>query len=187
MVIGAGGVGLNVIQAARFAGAAQVVAVDLNLEKESLAREFGATDFVGGGPEAIAGVREITGGGANYAFEVIGLPDTIAAGIRMMAPAGLMTIVGAVRAGATIPLPGIETVFNEWRVQGTFFGGSPFTRDIPRIVRLYLDGKINLDKLISERIHLPDINRGFKDMLSGRQARCVITFDDVLADATARA
>ena len=187
VVLGAGGVGLNIIQAARFAGAAQIVVVDLCPAKEALARMFGATHFVAGGQDAIAQVREATAGGANYAFEAIGLPETIGSGIRMLAPAGLMTIVGAVKAGATIPLPGIETISNEWRVQGTFFGGSPFTRDIPKIARLYLDGKINLDGLISDRIELADINRGFADMLGGRQARCVITFDDVMAHAQARA
>lgn len=187
VVIGAGGVGLNVIQAARFAGASQIVAVDRNADKETLARRFGATDFVVGGPDATAVVRELTGGGANFAFEVIGLPETIAQGIQMMAPAGLMTIVGATKLGATIPLPGIGVIYNEWRVQGTFFGGSPFTRDIPRLARLYMDGKIELDALITERIGLTEINRGFDDMLAGHQARCVITFDDVLANAAARA
>ncbi len=187
VIIGAGGVGLNVIQAARIAGARQIVAVDLNSEKERLARHFGATDFVRGGPDVVAAVRDVTGGGADFAFEVIGLPQTIAEGVQMMAPAGLMTVVGATRAGATIPLPGIAMIFNEWRIQGTFFGGSPFTRDIPRLARLYMDGTIDLDTLISERIDLAEINRGFADMLSGTPARCVITFDDVLADAAARA
>ena len=187
VVIGAGGVGLNVIQAARFAGARQIVAVDLHPAKEALARHFGATDFVAGGPDVIAAVRDVTGGGAEYAFEVIGLPQTIAEGVQMLAPAGLMTVVGAPAAGVTIPMPGIGMIFNEWRIQGTFFGGSPFTRDIPRLARLYMDGKIDLDTLISERIDLPEINRGFADMLTGTQARCVITFDDVLADAAARA
>lgn len=187
VVIGAGGVGLNVIQAARFSGARQIVAVDLNPDKAALARQFGATDFVAGGPDALAEVREVTAGGADFAFEVIGLPETIAQGIQMMAPNGLMTIVGAAKAGATIPVPGIGLIFNEWRVQGTFFGGSPFTRDIPRLVRLYMDRRIELDALITERIELADINRGFLDMLAGHGARSVITFDDVLADAAARA
>jgi S-(hydroxymethyl)glutathione dehydrogenase/alcohol dehydrogenase len=183
VVIGCGGVGLNVIQAARIAGAAQIVAVDLMEEKRAMAMAFGATHAVPGGPDAVEAVRDLTGGGAHFAFEVIGRPETIADGVRMMAPSGLMTIVGATPANATIPLPGIGMVFNEWRVQGTFFGGAAFTRDIPRIVSMYLDGRFNLDGLVSERITLDQINDGFRHMLAGRHARSVITFDDVLAQA----
>lgn len=183
VVIGCGGVGLNVIQAAKMAGAAQIVAVDLVPEKREMALAFGATHAISGGTSAIAEVRDATNGGADYAFEVIGRPDTIAEGVQMMAPAGLMTIVGATPAGATIPLPGIAMVFNEWRVQGTFFGGSAFTRDIPRIADMYLKGTLNLDALVSERIRLDQIDDGFAHMLAGRVARSVITFDDVLAEA----
>ena len=188
VVIGAGGVGLNVIQGCRIAGASQIVVVDTNPAKQAIAAHFGATDFVVGGKDAIKQVRALTGGGANFAFEVIGLPDTIAQGVQMMAINGLMTIVGATRYDAIIPVPGIGMIFNEWRIQGTYFGGSPFTRDIPRFVAMYLDGKLDLDTLVSERIGLADINRGFADMIGGAtQARNVITFDDVLADAVARA
>lgn len=187
VVIGCGGVGLNVVQAAKIAGASQIIAVDTAAEKRELARSFGATDAVEGGRDAIEQVRALTGGGADFGFEVIGLPQTIADGVRMLAPSGLMTIVGATPANATIPLPGIEMLFNEWRVQGTFFGGSAFTRDVPRIVSMYLQGSINLDGLIAERIGLVDVNAGFERMLGGKQARSIITFDDVLNHATATA
>lgn len=186
-VIGAGGVGLNVIQAAEIAGASQIVAIDINPSKEQLARHFGATHFVQGGEKAVEEVRDLTSGGVEYAFEVIGLPETIAQGVHMLAPAGLMTIIGATKLGATIPLPGVQMLFNEWRVQGTFFGSSPFTRDIPRIARMYNEGRIDLDHLISRRISLAEINEGFEAMLQGDGARNVIVFDDVLADAAARA
>lgn len=188
VVIGAGGVGLNVIQGCRIAGATQIVAVDLNQDKQGIARHFGATDFVLGGADAIAQVREITGGGVQFAFEVIGLPATIAQGVQMMAMNGLMTIIGATRFDATIPVPGIGMILNEWRIQGTFFGTAPFTRDIPRFVELYLKDRLDLDALVSERIRLDDINRGFANMIGGAtQARNVITFDDVLAHSAARA
>lgn len=188
VVIGAGGVGLNVVQAARIAGARQIVVVDMNPAKEGIARHFGATDFLIGGDDAIAAVREATGGGADYAFEVIGLPATIAQGVQMLVPRGLMTIVGATKLGATIPVPGVQMLFNEWRIQGTFFGSSPFTVDIPRFVDMYLNDRLDLDTLVSERIGLTDINTGFADMISGKTpARNVITFDDVLADAAAHA
>ena len=188
VVIGAGGVGLNVIQAARIAGARQIVAVDANPAKQAIAGHFGATDFVVGGDRAVKDVRGVTGGGVDFAFEVIGLPATIAQGVQMMTIGGLMTIVGATRIDATIPLPGIQMLFNEWRVQGTFFGGAAFTRDIPRIVDLYIKGRLDLDTLVSERIALGEINKGFADMIGGAtQARNVITFPDVLAHAAARA
>ena len=183
VVIGTGGVGLNVLQTAKLAGARQIVAVDINPAKEALARQFGATDFVLGGDDAVAAVRDITHGGADYAFEVIGLPATIAQGIQMMAVAGVMTIVGATKLGATIPVPGIAMLFNEWRVQGTFFGSSAFVRDIPRLARMYLEGRIDLDNLVSRRIGLDQINDGFATMLAGSGARNVIVFDDVLSRA----
>ncbi len=187
VVVGCGGVGLNVVQGARIAGADQIIAVDLVPEKCELARTFGATDTVAGGPDAVAEVRELSRGGVDYAFEVIGLPVTIEQAVRMLAPGGLMTIVGATRFDATIPLPGIAMLINEWRVQGTYMGSSPFTREIPRYAALYLKGKLDLDRLISERIDLGDINQGFETMLGGLHARNVITFPDVLAEASARA
>ena len=186
-VVGCGGVGLNVIQGARIAGAEQIIAVDLLPAKCELARSFGATDTVLGGPDAVDTVRELSRGGVDFSFEVIGLPATIEQAVRMLATGGLMTIVGATRFDATVSLPGILMLMNEWRVQGTYMGSSPFTRDIPRFGELYMKGKLDLDRLISERIALADINRGFETMLAGFGARNVITFPDVLAEVTARA
>lgn len=187
VVVGCGGVGLNVVQGARLAGAGQIIAVDPMPQKQGLARKMGATDVVSGGPDAVAAVRELSGGGVDFSFEVIGLPHTMEQAVRMLAPGGLMTIIGAMRFDATIPLPGIAMLFNEWRVQGSYMGSSPFTREIPRYAALYLQGKLDLDTLISERIELKDINRGFETMLGATQARSVITFSDVMAQAAARA
>lgn len=186
-VVGCGGVGLNVVQGARIAGADQIIAVDMMAEKLELARHFGATDVVPGGEDAVEAVRELSNGGVDFAFEVIGLPQTIVQAVRMLAPGGLMTIVGATRFDATIPLPGIAMLMNEWRVQGAFMGSSPFTREIPRFASLYLKGKLDLDTLIAERISLPEINQGFETMLGARQARSVITFPDVLDEAARHA
>lgn len=186
-VIGCGGVGLNVVQGARLAGAGQIIAVDPVPQKRELALKLGATDVCEGGLDAVAAVRELSGGGVDFSFEVIGLSHTMEQAVRMLAPGGLMTIVGAMRFDAIIPLPGIAMLFNEWRVQGTYLGSSPFTRDIPRYASLYLKGKLDLDTLISERIELKDVNRGFQTMMGATQARSVITFPDVIAHATARA
>lgn len=187
VVIGCGGVGLNVIQGARIAGAEQIVAIDVNPEKRTLAEHFGATDFIVSGPDVVKEVREVTHGGADFAFEVIGIPDAITQGVQMMAPSGLMTIIGAPKAGAMIQIPGMPTLNNEWRIQGSHFGAGAFTRDIPRFVSMYLKGQIDLDTLISGRIGLDGVNEGFARMMGGAQARNVITFDDVLASAAAHA
>ena len=186
VVIGCGGVGLAVIQAARIAGARQIIAIDANPAKQSIALKFGATDFVSGSDRIVDEVRELTRGGADFAFEAIGVPELIAQGIRMLAIGGLMTIVGAIPTKATIPLPGLGMIYNEWRVQGTLFGSSAFTRDIPRIIDLYQRGLIDLEAMVSRRIELADVNEGFADLAgAATQARNVITFTEVLADAVA--
>jgi len=184
-VIGCGGVGLNVIQGARLAGADQIIAVDLMAQKRELALKLGATHAIEGGADAVASVRELSRGGVDYSFEVIGLPQTMLQAVQMLAPAGLMTIVGAMRQDAVIPLPGIAMLMNEWRVQGSYLGSSPFVREIPRFADLYLKGRLNLDILIAERIDLADINRGFETLIGATQARSVIVFPDVLQRAAA--
>lgn len=187
VVLGCGGVGLNVVQGARIAGAEQVIAVDLAPEKLKLAAKLGATHAVRGGPDAEAAVRELSAGGVDYAFEVIGLPATIEQAVRMLGRGGLMTIVGATKLDAKVALPSIQMLMNEWRVQGSYMGSSPFVRDIPRFANLYMEGRLDLDSLVAERIRLEEINRGFDTMLTGTQARSVITFPDVLAHAAAAA
>lgn len=184
-VVGCGGVGLSVVQGARIAGADQIIAIDRMPEKLELARHFGATDVVSGGPDVVSEVRELSRGGVDFSFEVIGLPQTMVQAIEMLAPSGLMTIVGAMRFDATIPLPGTAMIRHEWRVQGALMGSSAFTREIPRFAAMYLKGTLDLDTLIAERISLPEINDGFETMLGARQARSVITFPDVL-EAAAR-
>lgn len=187
-IIGCGGVGLMIVQAARIAGASQIIAIDANRTKAPLALQFGASDFIQGDDDMIAAVREKTSGGADFVFEAIGVPKVIAQGVQMLAPNGLMTVVGAIPADATIPLPGLAMIYNEWRVQGTLFGSSAFTRDIPFIIGLYQRGLIDLDTMISRRIELDDVNEGFADMAAGAtQARNVITFNSVLDQAAARA
>lgn len=97
----------------------------------------------------------------------------------MLAPGGLMTIVGATRFDAEIPLPGLGMIFNEWRVQGTCFGSAAFTREeYPRYVRMYMDGKLDLNSLVTSHIRLSDINTDTGGMVAGNvQGRSVIAFD----------
>jgi S-(hydroxymethyl)glutathione dehydrogenase/alcohol dehydrogenase len=176
VVVGCGGVGLNVIQGARIAGASQIVAVDLSPEKLELARKLGATHLVPGGREAVEAVREITEGGADYAFEVIGLAETIVQCIDMLARGGQLTMVGAARPDLNVPLSAFKTVANELRIQGSIMGSSPFIRDIPKFGAMYLAGQLDLDTLVAETIALAQVNDGYERMRAANQARSVITF-----------
>jgi len=176
VVVGCGGVGLNVIQGARISGASQIVAVDLASAKLELARKMGATDVVAGGPDAVDLVRQVTGGGADYAFEVIGRAETIVQSIDMLARGGQLTMVGASRPDMTLPLSAFKTVANELRIQGVIMGASPFVRDIPRFAEMYMRGQLDLDGLIGERISLYEVNTAMEILKTGLQARSVILF-----------
>lgn len=187
VVIGCGGVGLNIVQGARIAGAEKIIAVDLSQQKLDLARELGATHTLLSDATIVEAVRDASQGGVDYAFEVVGRPEIIEMGVRMLRPGGLMTIVGVTRPEETFALGAVPMLWNEWRIQGSRLGSGPFKRDIPRFGALYMSGRLNLDALISERIQLGDINAGFDAMEHGAQARSVILFDDVMAEAARRA
>ena len=177
VVLGCGGVGLNVVQGARLAGAAQIIAVDLNPSKLELARTFGATDTVQGGPDAVAQVTELTGGGADYVFEVVGIPALQREGFLMLRKRGTLVLVGIAKPGADLAIPALSMLVRETRVIGSNMGSVPFQRVIPTYAQLYLDGRITLDPLISQRIALEDINRGYDQLIAGETARSVIVFD----------
>jgi S-(hydroxymethyl)glutathione dehydrogenase/alcohol dehydrogenase len=184
-VIGCGGVGLNVIQGARLAGAETIIAVDTNPAKLELAKKFGATDTVAGGEGVIERVKAIAKGGVDHALEVIGLVETIQQGYKMLGSGGTLTLVGVPSKEAVLSLPGqiMNVIGRELRIQGSLMGSSPFTVDIPRYAGLYLKGRLELDLLVSKRIALGEVNEGYADMIGGRVARSVIVFDDVLREA----
>ena len=177
VVVGCGGVGLNIVQGARIVGAAQIIAVDLAPEKLELAKKLGATDVVLNGGDAVATVHEITKGGVDFAFEAIGRPATIEQSLHMLKPGGLLTLVGATRIDETVALPSFAALINEWRVQGSLMGSAPFIRDIPRFADMYLKGLLDIDSLVAERISLADIDHGYALMQQGSHARSVIVFD----------
>ena len=177
VVLGCGGVGLNVVQGARLAGAAQIIAVDLNPAKLELARSFGATDTVPGGEDAVAQVIELTGGGADYVFEVVGIPALQRQGFMMLRKRGTLVLVGLPKMGSELSVPALPLIVKEARVIGSNMGSVPFQRVIPTYAQLYLDGRLTLDPLISDRIALEDINRGYERLIAGETARSVIVFD----------
>lgn len=176
-VIGCGGVGLNCVQAAALAGAAQVIAVDKVPEKLALARTFGATDVVDASAgDAVAAVVELTGGGAHYTFEAIGSKATVEQSFMMLRPGGTATIIGVLPEGATVEFPGTEFLL-ERKVQGSALGSNRFRIDVPRYLDMYLRGRLKLDELISQRIRLDQVNDAFRAITEGRVARSVIVFD----------
>lgn len=177
VVIGCGGVGLNIVQGARIAGAAQIIAVDISPTKLELAAKFGATDLVTGGEDAVEAVLAASGGGVDFAFEAIGLVTTIGQAAQMLAVSGLLTLVGVTAPQAKAEFPVFPTVLKELRIQGALMGSAPFKRDIPRFANMYLDGALDLDTLVSGRIRLSDINAGFTAMTQGSVARSVIVFE----------
>ena len=176
-VIGCGGVGLNVVQGARLAGAARILAVDRQTAKLTLARTFGATDLVDAASvDAVVAVLELTGGGVDHAFEVVGLPATIIQAFEMARAGGTAYVVGVPATGATIELPGGPLVFRQKGVRGLIMGSSRFTEDIPMLTRIYLEGRLELDALVAERIDLDDVNAGYDTLRTGTAARSVVTF-----------
>ena len=178
-VVGCGGVGLNVVQGARHAGAERVVAVDMVPSKLELARQFGATDVVHAGEaDAVAQVMELTGQrGADVAFEVIGLPATIEQTVNMTRRGGQAVLVGVPKMDVMLNLPAfLGVVLMEKTIKGCWYGSSNVHTDVPRLTRLYLDGKLKLDELISREIKLDDVNDAFRALEAGEVARSVIVY-----------
>jgi S-(hydroxymethyl)glutathione dehydrogenase/alcohol dehydrogenase len=177
VVIGCGGVGLSAIQGASIAGAGRIIAVDTNPAKLELARKFGATDGVNAAEgDPVAQVKELTGGGAEYTFEAIGLKRTAEQAWEMLENGGTATVIGMIPVGTKIELMGMDFLF-EKKIQGSNMGSNRFRVDMPRYVDFYLSGKLNLDDLISQRIKLDQINEAFAALARSEVARSVITFD----------
>ena len=175
-VIGTGGVGLNVIQGCVLAGAERIIAIDIHANKLEMAREFGATHVIDASNEdAVAKVQELTNGGADYAFEVIGLPEAITQAFEMVRRGGEAIVVGMAPAGSevTISAPGFML---EKVLRGCVYGSSRPRYDMPRLLDLYMAGKLKLDELVSRTYPLEGINEAFAAMKNGEVARSVIVF-----------
>ena len=175
-VIGCGGVGLNVIQGARIAGAARIVAIDANPHKLPLAGELGATDLV----DASAGdpvdvVRGLTAAGVDYAFEVVGRPATVAMALEMTAPGRTACVVGVMSDDAEITIPAIHLRRGK-SLRGVYMGGGQPQVDIPRYVELWRRGLLDLESMVSRTLTLDEVNEGFRALASGEVARAVVRF-----------
>jgi NDMA-dependent alcohol dehydrogenase len=180
VVFGAGGVGMSAIMAAALSGAHQIVAVDPAPGKRELSMQIGATHAVD--PEHVdvaSFVRELTGGeGADVALEAAGRAELVTLAFALTRRAGTIVCVGVPASDATVGLPGPELVRHEKIVTGSLYGSCRPRTDMPRILDLYANGRLPLDRLVTRTYELDDINTGFEDMLAGRLARGVITFDD---------
>lgn len=175
-VIGTGGVGLNVIQGCALAGAERIIAVDIHPNKLEMAREFGATHFVDAAKEdPVAKVHELTGGGADYAFEVIGLPTAIRQAFDMIRRGGEAIVVGMAPAGSEVTVSAAAFLM-EKNLRGCTYGSARPRYDMPRIIDLYMAGKLKLDELVSRTYPLEGINDAFAAMKNGEVARSVIVF-----------
>ena len=179
VVFGLGGIGLNVIQGARLAGANMIIGVDLNPARETLARKFGMTHFVN--PKAVEGdlvlyLVNLTKGGADYSFECIGNVDVMRQALECCHKGwGVSVIIGVAGAGQEIKTRPFQLVTGRvWK--GTAFGGAKGRRDVPKIVDWYMDGRINIDDLITHKLALADINQGFELMHAGKSIRSVVEF-----------
>jgi S-(hydroxymethyl)glutathione dehydrogenase/alcohol dehydrogenase len=179
VVIGAGGVGINVVQGAVLAGAERIIVVDVIPAKLEYARQFGATHTVHAAEhDPIEAVRLHTDGqGADYAFEVIGNPKTIEQAFRMLRPGGTAVVVGIARAEDRVSLPAQMFPYGERRLVGCYYGSSPMRVDMPRLLDLYRAGRLKLDELVTRTYSLDQVNEAFADMEAGRNIRGVILFD----------
>jgi len=178
VVFGAGAVGLNVIQGARLVNAETIVAVDVSEPKLALARAFGATHTVDAArTDAVAGVRGLTGGrGADYAFEAAGTEATLQQALEAARPGGTVVILGKTQVDARVSLR-FGSLMGERLITRSSYGGARPRRDFPLLARMYLDGRLKLDELITRRLALAEINDGFRDMAKGALVRAVVMFD----------
>lgn len=177
-VIGCGGVGLSAVQGASIAGASQIVALDVKEDKLALAASFGATDTVDTSRlDGVEAVRDLTGGfGVDHAIEAMGSAATARAAFAMLRRGGMATVVGLIPAGSELCLP-VDDLHWGKGIQGSVMGSNRFRTDTPRYVEMYLDGRLNLDDMVTDRLRLEEINDGFVAMKEGRGARSLVVFD----------
>jgi len=179
VVFGLGGIGLNVLQGARMAGADKIVGIDVNSSKRELAERFGMTHFVN--PKEVEGdlvahLVELTDGGADYSFECIGRTETMRQALECCHRGwGTSVIIGVAGAGEEISTRPFQLVTGRvWK--GTAFGGARSRTQVPKIVDWYMEGKIEIDPLITHKLPLERINEGFDLMHEGQSIRTVVEF-----------
>jgi S-(hydroxymethyl)glutathione dehydrogenase/alcohol dehydrogenase len=177
MVVGVGGVGINVIQAAAICGAARIIAVDLDEQKRDVALRFGATHFHrSDDPMLVEQLRELTLGGPDYAFECVGRSDTVELAFRAIRKGGMAVVVGVAPRSDRAALRLASFTFEEKTLTGSYFGSCRPQRDVPALIELARRGRLDLEGLISRRYGIEEAPRAFEDLRAGRNARGLIVF-----------
>ena len=177
-VFGAGGVGLAAIQGARIAGARKIIAVDMFEGKLAMAKRLGATDTVdASSSDPVDEIRKMTdGAGVDYSFEAIGLKKVAEQAFLAIKPGGTATVIGMIPVGQKVELDGYMFL-TERKLQGSNMGSNRFRIDMPKYIDFYLQGRLNLDDMISRRGKLEDVNEAFRAMKAGEVARTVLMFN----------
>jgi len=178
-VFGAGGIGLNVIQGAAIAGAEKIIAVDTHPGKLEFAREFGATHTVLSGPDAdpAGEIRELTGGGADYAFEAIGYPATVRQCFDSLGKRGMAVAIGVMQRTEEVSVPVMDFIFDEKTLTGSLYGSSRPRIDLPKLMNLHSAGKLKLKELLTSEYPFEQINEGYAALQRGEVARSIVKFN----------
>jgi len=178
-VFGVGGVGLNVVQGCRMAGADTIVAVDTNDGKLTMAREFGATDTVNAKSEedVAKAVKKLTGGGVDYAFECVGAGATVEQAYNALGKGGVAIVLGVAAGKERTTIKTVTLPMEERTLKGSWFGSARPQYDFPRILNLYQRGRLKLDELVTRTYGIDEAPQAFADLESGANARGVIVFD----------
>ena len=176
VIFGAGGVGLNAVSGARLAGASRIVAIDIQQKRLEAARGFGATDVIDSTKsKPVEAVRELLPGGADHVFDFVGLKVVGEEGLAMLAVGGALYLVGVAKPEVDISLNIFGAIGGQKRIVGVNFGSTNAKRDIPMYAQLYLQGRMNLDDLVSKRIALREVNDGYAALKGGTLNRVVVT------------
>ena len=176
VIFGAGGVGLNAISGARIASASRIVVIDIQAKRLAEAQRFGATDVIDSTKtEPVEAVRDLLPGGVDHVFDFVGLKVVAEQGLAMLGVGGGLYLVGVARPDVDVSVNIVSAIGGQKRVQGVNFGSTNFKRDIPMYAELYLQGRMNLDDLVSRRISLRDVNDGYAALKDGSLNRVVVT------------
>jgi S-(hydroxymethyl)glutathione dehydrogenase / alcohol dehydrogenase len=176
VIIGAGGVGLNAISGARIAGAAKIIVIDIAERRLAEALRFGATHVIQSTTtKPVEAVREVLPTGADHVFDFVGLKSVAEQGLAMLGVGGGLYLVGVARPDVEIAVNIVGAIGGQRRVEGVNFGSTNFKRDIPMYADLYLQGRMNLDDLVSKRIALREVNDGYEALKTGLLNRVVVT------------
>jgi S-(hydroxymethyl)glutathione dehydrogenase / alcohol dehydrogenase len=172
VIFGAGGVGLNAVSGARIAGASRIVVIDIHAKRLEEAQRFGATDVIDSTKtKPVEGVRDLLPEGADHVFDFVGLKSVAEQGLAMLGVGGGLYLVGVASPEIEISMNIASAIGGQKRVQGVSFGSTNFKRDILMYAELYLQGRMNLDDLISKRISLRDVNEGYAEGRFGHASR----------------